>query len=204
MCLLFVAAFAIGQQSSSPQIGSSNTPKPKLPVVDFDACPGKGQTVSGVKISQAVKIYSSWQPGQKSIGTLRAGEKVTIVSGANVIREPGKATIKYVGPDDPPSLKVGDEALVYGLEANENVVVWSNGTWFGVWIEAVAEKGQCGFTSGFGPGGCSLDIVDDGTGEWWVQAKTSSGLSGWVLASKYEGGKRWNGNFSDVCRYGED
>lgn len=72
------------------------------------------------------------------------------------------------------------------------------------WIEMVAEKGQCGFTLGFGPGGCSIDIVKDGVSEWWVGVETSTGLTGWVLAAKFNAGKSWYGNFSDLCHYGED
>jgi hypothetical protein len=72
-----------------------------------------------------------------------------------------------------------------------------------VWIEAVAEKGRCGFGV-FGQGGCSIDIVKDGVSEWWVQVRTSSGVTGWVLAEKFNGDKRSYGNFSNLCHYGED
>jgi hypothetical protein len=62
--------------------------------------------------------------------------------------------------------------------------------WFAEWIEAVAEKGACGFTSGFGLGGCSIDVIQDGIDEWRVQIRTKRGVTGWVLASKFKGGKR--------------
>ena len=202
--ILMLTLAASGQELSTPRIGQSNTPEPKLPVVDDNACPGKDNTVPNVKISQADHIYRSWQDKSTSIGTLKAGEKVTVLGGLNVVREPDQAVIRYVGPDDPPALKDGDIAFGYGVEADESVVFWSKGTWFGVWIEAVSENGGCGFTSGYGLGGCTIDIVQDGVSEWWVQVKTSSGLTGWVLAQKFSGGKRWYGNFSDLCHYGED
>jgi hypothetical protein len=202
--ILLLTSLASGQQPTNPKIGQSNTPKPELPVIDDYACPGKGNIVPNVKIDQDVRIYPSWQDKSKSIGTLKTGDKVTVLGGANIILEPDTAVIKYVGPDDSPSLKVGDVALGYGLDADENILFWAHGVWFGEWIEAVAEKGQCGFRGGFGQGGCTIDIIKDEVSEWWVHVKTSSGLTGWVLASKFKDGKRWYGNFSDLCHYGED
>jgi hypothetical protein len=193
--ILMLSSLAVAQQPSNPLIGKSNTPKPELPVIDEYACPGKGNIVPNVKIDKDDRIFPSWNENEKSIGTLKAGEEVTVLGGANVIREPGTAIIKYVRPDDSPLLKVGDVALVYGLDADENIVFWSKGVWFGSWIEEVAEKGQCGFASGFGLGGCTMDIMKDGATEWWVQVKTSTGITGWVRA---------HGNFSDLCHYGED
>jgi hypothetical protein len=99
---------------------------------------------------------------------------------------------------------VGDVALVFGLDADENIVFWSKGVWFAQWIEGGAEQDHCGFTSGYGPGGSSINIIADGKDEWWVQVRTNSGVRGWVLASKYDNDKSWHGNFSDLCHYGED
>jgi len=205
VAILLFSAVACGQEGSTPDLGRFHTPKPKLPVVDHNACPGNGQTVQSVEVSQDDDVYGSWEGKGASIGTLKAGEKVTVVGGVNVVREPDSAIIKYIGPNEATSpLKVGDIALSYGVEADANVVFWAKGTWFAEWIEAVAEKGRCGFTSGFGQGGCSIDIIKNGKSEWWVQVKTSKGVTGWVLAEKYDGDKRWSGNFSHLCQYGED
>ena len=40
---------------------------------------------------------------------------MTVLGGLNVVREPDTAVIKYVGPDEPSLLKVGDVALGYGI-----------------------------------------------------------------------------------------
>jgi hypothetical protein len=207
IAIVLVTSLLSGQEPTSPKVGQSHTPKPKLPVVDDHACPGKGKTVPHVKTSQDDRIYPSWQGSGESIGALKAGEEVTVLGGVNVIREPDVAVIKYVRPDDDPSLKVGDTALSYGTEDLESggfVVFWSKGVWFAEWVEAVAEKGECGFTSGFGPAGCTIDIIKDGVSEWWVQVKTSSGLTGWVLAEQFNHDKNWSGSFSDLCHFGED
>jgi len=98
--ILMLSSLAVAQQPSNPLIGKSNTPKPELPVIDEYACPGKGNIVPNVKIDKDDRIFPSWNENEKSIGTLKAGEEVTVLGGANVIREPGTAIIKYVRPDD--------------------------------------------------------------------------------------------------------
>jgi hypothetical protein len=146
-------------------------------------------------------MYSSHDK-TKLTGTLRAGEMVTIVAGANVTRQPGRALVKYVPPDDTslPPLKVGDVVLIYGMKSNGDILLWAKGVWFQESYEVVSEKGACGFTVGYGPGGCMVDIVNDGVSEWWMQVKTKNGARGWVLVGKFDDEKRWYGNFSDVCR----
>lgn len=188
--------------SKSPVL--ADIPTPKLPLIDFSTCPGDGRIVPDWKIDKDDRMYSSFQNDRALVGQLKAGETVTVLRGANIVREPSRAVIKYVGRhDDPSAQKVGDTALAYGVEPDQAVVFWANGMWFTEDIESVAEKGQCGFTAGFGPGGCTIDIVKDGIGEWWVQVKTAAGLTGWVLAEK-TGDQHWDGNFSQLCHYGED
>ncbi len=204
IAVLLLCSLLSAQEASEPEIGRSNTPEPKPPVVDHNACPGKDKIVPKVSVEQDATLHSSWQNVEESIGVLKAGERVTVIGGANVIRQPDTAVIKYVGADLPSSLKVGDAAFGYGVEADGNVVFWSHGRWFSEWIEAVAETGGCGFTAGFGQGGCTIDITKAGVSEWWVQVKTRTGLTGWVMAAKFNGEERRYSNFSGLCHYGED
>lgn len=201
LAILCIISTAVAQdERGSP----SKVPEPLLPVIDYDACPGKSDPIPNVKLVKDDVIYSSPDKG-KAVAKLSAGEKVTVLAGANVIRQPDRAVIKYVSRADSsgPALKMGDIVLGYGWHVDGNMEFWANGARFEENIEAVAEKGACGFTSGFGPGGCTIDIIKDGVIEWWVQAKTSNGLSGWVLAVKYDDDNRWyrwNGNFYDVLQ----
>jgi len=202
IAILFVASLAAAQPNGSG--ASSNNSEPKLPVIDYDACPGKGEPIPNVKLVKSGLIYSS--PGKgRLVARLTAGEKVTVLAGANVIRQPDRAVIKYVSPDDTsrPPLKVGEIVPSYGWNVDGNMVFWAKGAWFQEGREAVAEKGECGFTSGFGLGGCTIDIVKDGVIEWWVKVKTGNGVSGWVLAVKYNDDNRWyrwHGNFYDLLQ----
>ncbi len=201
VAILLLTSLAAGQRNDSA--ASSNISEPKLPVIDYDACPGKGDAIPNVKLVKGDRVYSSPDNG-KFVARLSAEEKVTVLAGANVIRQPDKAVIKYVSHDDTslPPLKVGDIVLGYGWHVDGNMVLWARGIWFKENIEAVAEKGECGFGS-FGPSGCTIDIVKDGVIEWWVQVRTSNGVSGWVLAVRYSGDNRWYrwyGNFYDLLQ----
>lgn len=108
VAVLLLTSLLNGQEASSPRIGQSHTPKPRLPVVDDNACPGKRKAIPNVKVLQDDRIYPSWNGNGKSIGVLKAGEEVTVLGGVNVVSEPDIAVIKYTDPDDDPSLKVGD------------------------------------------------------------------------------------------------
>lgn len=62
----------------------------------------------------------------------------------------------------------------------------------------MAKGGGCGFAE---KTSCTIAIVKNGVKEWWVQVKTGSGFTGWVLARKSDGDKSWDsGNFEDLCR----
>src|SRR5580700_4735401 len=83
--LLVLAALGTAQQPSAPE--------PKLPVIDYDACPGKGNPVPRVKIERDDQMYSSWQGKCIAVGPLKAGDEVTVLAGVHVFREPGRASI---------------------------------------------------------------------------------------------------------------
>src|SRR5580658_9076258 len=90
--LLVLAALGTAQQPSAPK-PKSKVPQPKLPVIDYDACPGKGNPVPRVKIERDDQMYSSWQGKCIAVGPLKAGDEVTVLAGVHVFREPGRASI---------------------------------------------------------------------------------------------------------------
>lgn len=173
--LLVITCAAVAQNKGG---SASTVPEPKLPVIDYEACPGKSEPISNVKLIKDDLIYSSPDKGNL-VGKLSAGDELTVIAGANVIRQPDRAVVKYASPSDTssPRLKAGDIVFGYGWHVDGNMVFWAKGVWFEDNIEAVAEKGECGFTSGFGPGGCDIDILKDGVIEWWVKVKTSKVLA---------------------------
>jgi hypothetical protein len=201
--LLLLATLATAQQISDPKSAESSISEPKLPVIDYDACPGKGRIVPDLKIKQAERTYSSWQDKRVSIGTLKTGEEVTALAGVNVIREPDRALIKQSGVESLArekgvSLKSGDVVFRYGNHADGYSDFWTRGVWYTeYWEEIVVKDGWCGFAD---KSECTVEIVKNGVREWWVQVKTSNGSTGWVLARKSSGDKTWSsGDFGHLC-----
>jgi hypothetical protein len=192
---LLLVTLATAQQTSVSKPIKSSISEPKLPVIDYNACPGKGQTVDHVKISRDDQIFSSWQDKRVSVGALKRGEEVTVLAGVNVIREPDRGLI-FRTPNGS-SLKPGDLVLRYGLHANGDSDFWSKGVWFTETFEEIVEKGSW---CGFGENQCTIMITQNGMNEWWVQVKTETGLAGWVLARKPRADKNWRReNFDQLC-----
>jgi hypothetical protein len=94
----------------------------------------------------------------------------------------------------------GDQVLLYGLHPDGNIDAWAKGVWGTYFYENVAGKADaCGFAD---KSRCNLVVIKDGVSEWWVQVKTSTGLTGWMLAVRLAGDERsWrSGNFGDLCQ----
>lgn len=182
-----LAALAAAQSSSL-----SSIPEPKLPVVERDACPRA--VVFHVKLEKDVRMYSSWQEKRALVGTLKAGDKVTVLAGINIIREPDRAVVTHplvhtvvtqLLVQAPPSLKPGDVILRYGLNKYDYWNLWGKGAWFTEYIDQVVEKSaSCDFPD---ERACYVKIIEYGLKEWWLQVKTRSGRTGWVLATEYRG-----------------
>jgi hypothetical protein len=185
---------ATDQGESSSESADSSIPEPKLPVVEHDACPRA--VVSGLKIEKDVRIYSSWRDKRSLVGTLKAGSKVTVLSGANIVREPDRVVVTQ--PFAQPSLKPGDVILRYGLDAGDYWNFWAKNAWFTVYIDQVVEKNSgCEFPD---RRACWVKVFKNGIKEWWLQVKTRDGRTGWGLASKYADIKDLgNTAFDGVC-----
>lgn len=192
---LLLASLATAQQSSVTNSARKTNPEPKLPVIDDDACPGKDRVVPHTKMLRDDQVYYSWEDKRVPVGTVKAGEEVIVLSGVNVIREPDRALLKR--SDVAPPLKAGDVVLRYGLHPDWNSDFWGKGVWFKVYFEDIEEKGSF---CGFGKNQCTIVIIQNGVKEWWVQVKTSTDLTGWVLASNLNGDKHWiNRSFAGIC-----
>lgn len=74
-------------------------PEPKLPVIDYKACPGASRSLPQTKIVRNDNVYSTWKYKRVPLATLRAGDELTVLAGLNVIREPDTAVFKQSRPD---------------------------------------------------------------------------------------------------------
>ncbi|MGC2246827.1 MAG: hypothetical protein WA609_09515 [Terriglobales bacterium] len=203
---LLLAVLATAQQTAITKTGDPSRSEPKLPVIDDKGCPDTNRRTDGViepiqmKLEHNCQIYSSWNAKRVLVAKLKPGEAVSVLSGIDVIREPDQVRVlQPSGSDDVPRLKAGDEVLGYGLRGDGDYVFWAKGVWYTQYYELEGDlNGGCGFAD---KRECSFAILKKGVQEWWVHVKTSSGLTGWMLAGKVTREKSWSdANFSDLCR----
>jgi hypothetical protein len=194
---LLLATIATSRQTPPGTSTDSTISEPKLPVIEYDACPGKGRIVPNWKISRNSPVYSSWQDQRTQTGALKAGEKVTVLAGANVIREPDRILVTRPFPDI--YLKPGDIVLRYGYLGEGVANVWAKGVWHKDFdLGRTTEKdGKAGCLA---QDECNSKVIEEGIKEQWVQVKTSGGHTGWELASKVTRAVFWDsGNFDSLC-----
>ena len=204
--LLLLAVVAAAQRTPVSKTGDPSASEPKLPVIDDKACPVSSRADGAPepiprKIERNGRMYSSWERKRVSVGRLKVGEEVTVLSGVNVIREPDKVRVlQPSSPGEVPPLKAGEEVLGYGFRDGGDYVLWAKGVWYTQYYEfRGGMNGECGFRD---TSECSFAISKPGVQEWWVQVKTGSGLVGWVLASKSVHDKTWSdANFGDLCTW---
>jgi hypothetical protein len=188
-------------QTSVPKSGKS--PAPKLPAVDFDACGSPNpSSYSGEPIPFELgaddRLYSSWQDSRASVRSLQRGTRVTIIGAVNITREPDKGVITGEVVQSLRPLAQGDEVLGYGLHSDGSVSFWGKGTWFTEEVDSIAFKGSCGFAD---KTECHVNITKRGVQEWWMQLRTSDGVTGWILGLKQSGDKVSTGpNAGLMCR----
>ena len=183
-----LATIAIAQQTSA-------IPEPKLPVIDDDACPGKNRVVESWRVFRKDKIYSSWKANRIQVGTLKAGERTTVLAGIEIVRRPDRLLVTQ--PISDLALQPGDVVLRYSYKNEDSANIWAKGHWHrGYQLETseTLPKGS----------GCQQDcnsvVSENGVKEWWVQVKIGAGATGWVLAFKLTHDLIWDdGNFGALC-----
>ena len=85
-----------------------------------------------------------------------------------------------------------------GLRSDGFISFWGKGISFTEDYEIIALKGSCGFAD---KTQCHINITKWGVQEWWLQLKTSDGVTGWILGLKQSGGKVSLGpNSGYACR----
>jgi hypothetical protein len=198
LCIFFMLAMiATARQIPLSTSNNSNVSEPKLPVIEYDACPGQGRVVPNWKINRNSPMYSSWQDQRTQTGALKAEEKVTVLAGVNVIRAPDR--IMVTRPFTDIHMAPGDIILRYGYSGEGVANVWAKGAWHkGYDLGRTTEKdGKAGCLA---QDGCNSKVIEEGIKERWVQVKTSSGHTGWVLDFKDTRGAFWDSrNFDSLC-----
>ena len=171
-----------------------DTAKPQLPIVEEQPCLANGRV--GWPIESGSPMYSSWQPQRTQIGRPRASEKVTVLGGINITRQPDKLIVTKPKPDI--GLKPGDFILRYDIFGEGDADIWANGVWhkgYNLWTAMETDGTGCRAVDA-----CDSKVIQNGIMERWVQVKTVTGVTGWVLESKVTHGVYWESHvFGQLC-----
>jgi hypothetical protein len=200
---LLFATLVAASQNSGPKSSKSPVAEPKLPVIDFDACGSPNpSTNSGkpmpYKLQADDRLYSSWQDSRTFVRGLASGTEVTQVGAVNITREPDRGVITGKVDEALRPLVRGDEVLGYGLRSDGLISFWGKGISFTEDYQNISFKGSCGFAD---KTQCHINITKWGVQEWWLQLKTSDGVTGWILGLKQNGDKvSYGPNAGYACR----
>jgi hypothetical protein len=147
---------------------------PALPFLDSGACPFEGCSYREWTARKPVTVYDTWKDTRKVISRVRAGDKVTGLTGVVVTFRPG---VVRLDRDLPEHLRKGDTILTYSYRGEGFSAVWVNGKY-----ESEFDISFTKWPDGTGCGGahCAATYLDLGKKEWWAQVRLKSGLTGWV------------------------
>ena len=192
---LLLAMILAAQRPSASNSAKSGLAEPKLPVINHDACPGRNRKVPHWKIERNAPIYSSWNFRRVVIGTAKPGEEVTVIAGVTVTRKPDRVSV--IRPIPALSLKPGDTFLRYDTFGEGDANVWVNGIWhkdINMWRTIEKDGAGCRTDD------CDSIVVENGTRERWVQVRTKTGTTAWMLDWKSSGDSfSDSGNFANLC-----
>lgn len=166
--LLVIMAAAASAQSYTEQ------PAPKLPYLDWNACPFEGCTYGKWTAAAQVTVFDTWKPGRKRIAILSPKEVVTGISGVVITYKPGVIVLTQDLPGD--DLRKGDRILTYTYRGEGVSAVWFKGRFY-LDYDTTFAKGLDGTGC---MRNCKGAYIDSGKSVWWAKVRIKSGVVGWV------------------------
>jgi hypothetical protein len=193
--LLLLATHPTAQQPPPTKSTNSEIAEPKLPVVKGQPCLSNGRV--GWPIKSGSPVYSSWRNTLKPIGRLTAGQRLSVLSGINITRQPDRIVVTKPKPDI--GLIPGDVILRYQVFGEGQADIWTKGIWhegYDLWTVVETDGAGCNARNNT----CDSRVTENGIMERWVQVKTDSGLTGWVLQNRVTRGVYWDSQvFGQLC-----
>lgn len=171
--ILFFCVISIAAAQTPPAQNSDSGPA--LPVVDENACPFEGCAFRKWIASKDVVLSSTWKEGREPVASIKKGQVVTGLTGVHITFEP--ARVEVLKPIPELGVQPGDIILLFMNRGEGFMDVWAKGRW---WKEY-----DCSFIKEINAAclrDCPAKLIAHGRKEWWVQVKTSDGLTGWAKA----------------------
>jgi hypothetical protein len=153
---------------------------PKLPFLDWKACPIEGCAYREWTARKPLVVYDTWEQKRRAVARLSVGDVVTGVTGVVITFKPGNIRMDRELAE---KLKRGDTILTYTYRGEGVSAVWFNGRYYSEFDTSFA-KGPDG--SGCGGAHCAATCVNLGNKVRWAQVKLKSGSAGWVNMNEAE------------------
>jgi len=145
-------------------------------------------------VKKGAPVYSSWRNDRTKIGKLTSRQKLVVLAGIDIVRQPDKILVTKGKPDL--GLNPGDTILRYQIFGEGEASIWAKGNWYDRYsLWSTIESNGCAVSDG-----CDSLVIENGIREQWIQIETETGLTGWVLDRKFTRGVLWDsGVFGQLC-----
>lgn len=186
LAAVVAAAICTGTQFSRAQ--PANSPEPPIPFEDFGACPFEGCVYREWVANRPVAIRTARRAASPIRFRVKAGEKVTALTGVVVTLKAGR--VQFREPQDLSSsdgtIHIVPGQILYLLtyEGEGYTKAWFNGRLYRDVDTATFFNGVCEIE----PSRCTGKIIERQQTRWWVQIRNAAGNVGWTSEpDKFDG-----------------
>jgi len=170
-----------------------DVPEPLLPVINPYACLTNGRVIARWTVQSGAPYYRFDGKDWWQLGILEVGQQVNIVDGAEVIGKPDRILVTQPIPDL--GVQPDDIVLRYGPYRKGKSNIWAKGEWHEYSGLATVEKDGSGCHAR-----CDSVVFQKGIIERWVEIRTSTANTGWVMAYRSTNDETWDsGDFGNLC-----
>jgi hypothetical protein len=162
---------------------------PPVPFEDVGACPFEGCVYREWTAKRAIVIRTDRRPDAPVGFRLKAGEKVTAVTGVVVTVKPGRVQFR-----EPSTLRAsngnihirpGQTLYLLTYQGEGFTKAWFNGRLYRDVDTVEFLNGVCDRD----PNRCAGTLIEKSQTEWWIQIRTQSGKVGWTNEPRQFDGK---------------
>jgi hypothetical protein len=162
---------------------------PPLPFEDAGACPFEGCVYREWTARAPVQVRAGRRLGTPVVFRLRAGERVTAVTGVVVTLQAGRVQFdkpqRLTTSAGPLEIRSGETLHLLTYKGEGFTKAWFNGKVYDDVDASSFINGACGKI----PGRCPGRILEPSRTEWWVQVRNRAGQVGWTREPEQFDGK---------------
>jgi hypothetical protein len=181
--LPIVTAFLISMLAAS-MVSTSQTrappASPPVPFEDLGACPFEGCVYREWTARSLVAVRTERRRGATVMFRLRAGEKVSAITGVVITLKAGRVQFREArtlsSSPRPIHIEPGQTLYLLTYQGEGFTKAWFNGELYRDVDTADFFNGVCDVQ----PSRCAGKIIDKSQTEWWVQVRNRLGAVGWT------------------------